>query len=688
MITKVLSRSRLSGRSAVQFGAVALFALCLPVRAQEPKDAGWPAYGGTLEGQRYSVAQQIDATNVAQLQPAWTFHMHTFDTPSPFSNWRASTETTPVLWEGTLYFDSPFDTVYAVDAATGKLKWTFDPKVDRESGIYIVTSRGVTLWHARHRRAGVCGSDEVIVATLDRRLIARDARTGAACPRFGKAGTVDLTQGVDIGIMEFYGFTSPGTVVGDTIVLGSSVGDNQTTFAASGAVRGFDAVTGRQKWSWEPLPWTLGKKDRTSGSANAWSVMSGDAEHDLVFVPTGSASVDFYGGTRLGDNRDADSIVALRASTGEKVWSFQLVHHDIWDYDTPSEPVLFQFRGSIPAVAITTKTSMVYVFNRLTGEPLYPIEERPVPASTLPGEHAWPTQPFSTLPPLTPLSFTAADVHLHDPAAQAFCVSELKKLDNRGLFTPPSKLGSVVYPGALGGANWGSAAFDPTSGVLYTRVSRMPFIVREVTRFPEHGTREVWAKKLGIEHLPVWAGGSPPPLKNEFKSPDSGGEQREGSPQVGTPYRLERQALMTPDEIPCVPGPFGSIEAINLNTGKKVWSVAHGAMVKGEAGSVGDGGVIATAGGLLFVASSNDGLFRAYESATGRELWKTELPAPANATPMTYTAKGRQYVVIAAGGHGFIGQGKSDAVIAYALPLANPHGNASTKHTLLEGRRR
>ncbi len=645
------------------------FLACVSTNAQKLQGNGWSEYGGTLEGQRYSSETQIQPGNVGQLQPEWTFHTHAFDQPSPASNSRASFEATPVLWKGMLYFDTPFNAIFALDAATGRMKWSYDPKVDRESGIYIVTSRGVAMWHARKAKRGVCGADVVLMATLDRRLIARDANSGAACPDFGKNGSVDLTQGVEIHDKTYYGFTSPPIVVGNTIVLGSSVGDNLSTFVASGAVRGFDVVTGKQKWSWEPLPWTVGQHPRIAGSGNAWSLLSADVKHDLVFVPTGSASVDFYGGTRLGDNRDADSIVALKASTGQRVWGFQLVHHDIWDYDTPSQPLLFEFRGKIPAVAITTKTSMIYVFNRLTGEPLYPIQERPVPASTLAGEVAWPTQPFSSLPPLTPLSFTAKDIHLHQAADQEFCERELKRLDNEGLFTPPSKKGSVLFPGDIGGANWGSSAFDPSTGVMFTRVSNFPFLVRQLKRMPEGNSLSARIERRIRYSAPEWAGGDPPRLANEFQTPDSGTKLRDVFPQVGAPYSLARQAITTPGGVPCGPQPFGSIVATNLNTGQRLWSVPHGEMVKGESGSIGDGGVIATAGGLIFAASTNDPWLRAYDSKTGTELWSGRLPVPSNATPMTYSVKGKQYVVIAAGGHGFIGKGQSDEVIAYALPI-------------------
>jgi quinoprotein glucose dehydrogenase len=637
--------------------------------AQGHPSSGWPDYGGTLAGQRYSTAAQIRSSNVGNLQVAWTFHTHVFDTPSPSSNSRASFEATPVLWNGVLYFDTPFDKIFAIDAATGALRWKFDPGVDREAPIYIVTSRGVAIWHAKKPGPGACGRDAVLVATVDRRLIARDAASGLPCPKFGKRGTVDLSEGVAIGNKALYGFTSPATVVGDTVVLGSSVGDNQATFAASGAVRGFDAVTGQQKWSWEPVRWNANEHSRTAGSGNAWSVISADKRNDLVFVPTGSASVDYYGGTRIGDNRDADSIVALRASTGARVWGFQLVHHDLWDYDTPSEPVLFTFRGSIPAVAVTTKTSMVYVFNRLTGEPLYPIVEKPVPKSTLAGEQSWPTQPFSTLPPLGPLEMTVSDLHLHNPADEEFCTKELAKLQNQGLFTPPSVQWSLEFPGPLGGSNWGSSAFDPTTSVLYTRVSSVPFLLREVPAGSQDSTLEARIERRLRPFLPEWAGGDAPALKSKFRTPDSGTEMRDESPQGGTPYRLKRQALMTAAGVPCSSAPFGSIVAINLDTGKKLWSVPHGEMAKGESGSAGVGGVIATAGGVLFAASTNDAFLRAYDSASGRELWRGVLPVASNATPMSYAVNGRQYVVIAAGGHGFVGEGKSDEVVAFALPV-------------------
>jgi quinoprotein glucose dehydrogenase len=344
------------------------------------------------------------------------------------------------------------------------------------------------------------------------------------------------------------------------------------------------------------------------------------------------------------------------------------VHHDLWDYDTPSEPLLFTFRGSVPAVAVTTKTDMVYVFNRLTGDPLYPIVERTVASSTIPGEQAWPTQPFSTLSPLGPLSYTANDVHLHDTTDQAFCREWLSRLDNHGLFTPPSTKWTLESPGNVGGSNWGSSAFDPTTSIMYTRVSMLPFIVRLLPQLPPDPTLLQKVERHARKYLPEWAGGNPPSLQAPFSAPDHGATLGGEDPQAGAPFRVVRQPLMTPDGTPCGPPPFGSIVAFDLNTGQKLLTIPHGEMVKEELGSFGRGGLIATGGGLLFAASTADAYLRAYDSKTGRELWRGKLPASANATPMTYMWRGRQYVVIAAGGDQMVNKRQSDTLIAFALP--------------------
>ena len=640
------------------FALLASLLLSVPQSpGQQPQASDWPEYGGTLAGQRYSPEKQVDPGNVTRLQVAWTLHTHTLETPSPLNS-SASFEATPVLWHDTLYFDTPFDEIFAADAATGRVLWSFDPHVRRKN-LYIIASRGVALWHAKHPARGVCGSDAVLVATLDRRLIKVDALSGQRCPRFGHGGSVDLTKGVSLANHSLYFFTSGPTVVGDRIVLGSSVADNQQLFAGSGAVRGFDAVSGRQVWSWEPLPWNAEHRIKHSGSGNAWTPLAADPEHDLVFVPTGSPSLDYYGGLRPGDNRDADSIVALRISTGEKVWSFQLVHHDIWDYVTASQPLLFNFRGNVPAVAVTNKTSMIYIFNRLTGKPLLPITEQPVPRSTLPGENNSPTEPFSSLPPLQPLRLSLNDLRGSE-ADKSFCRTQIEKLRYDGLFTPPSIDGTLLFPAALGGPNWGSSAFDPTTGIMYTRVSVLPYSLQMVP---------VKSEAAATGNAPASGpSGSVTFSDTGYRPPDLGLGPVDRSSMRGAPFRMLLRAMISPGGAPCGPAPYGRLVATDLNNGQQLWSVAHGQMITGVPGSVGVGGPMVSAGGLLFAASTNDPYLRAYDAKSGRELWKGLLPASANATPMTYAVNGRQYIVIAVGGKSALPEGQSDTVVAFALP--------------------
>ena len=624
---------------------LAVLLLVVGVAAVAAAGQGWPEYGGSLEGQRYSTAQEIDRGNVERLETVWALDVRQFEGAKP----RGSFEATPVLWEGMLYLTTPKDVVVAVDAATGKVRWTFDPGVKDEDVHYVVTSRGVALWHdGKH---GAC-ADRVLVATLDRRLIALDARRGKVCGAFGSGGTVDLGAGLYAPDKSYLEFTSPPVIVGDRVILGSSVADNQSTDAASGAVRAFDVRTGKPLWKWEPLSWVSGPGPHASGAGNAWAPLAADAEHDLVFVPTGSASVDYYGGSRVGDNHDADSIVALRASTGEKVWAFQLVHHNLWDYDTASQPLLFTWRGDVPAVAVMNKTGMIYVFNRLTGQTLFPAEERAVPQSDVPGERTWPTQPFSTnVQPLLSMHFDVDKMPPNHAGDEQFCERLMREVRHDGPFTPPSIKGTVVYPASLGGPNWGSSALDVKTGVLYTRVNSMAYLVwlskgeKEVDAPPKRPVRNARDElKAGI-----------------FRPPDAslGGG---GNLMGGTPYAVNLRALVGPGGTPCGGAPYGRVVATDLNSGKQLWSVPHGEMLKDMPGSVGMGGPIVTAGGVVFVGASRDAYLRAYDATTGKEIWKGELPALPSGTPMTYVAKGRQYVVIATGDeqHG-------DTLVAFSL---------------------
>ncbi|MGA2600340.1 MAG: PQQ-binding-like beta-propeller repeat protein, partial [Bryobacteraceae bacterium] len=414
--------------------------------------ADWPTYGNDPGGSRYSAATQIDRSNVGRLRVAWTYHTGALQ-PDSDLNRKAAFEATPILVDGTLYLSTPFDQVIALDPATGSERWRFDPEIDRAHGYSEVTSRGVAFWRDTKNGAG-----RIFIGTIDARLIALDAASGKPNVDFGDNGEIDLTAGVLLRDAGDYQVTSPPAIAGNLVITGSSIGDNRAASVERGMVRAFDARTGQLKWTWDPIPWSDRNSPRT-GAANAWSVLSVDAARDLVFIPTGSASPDFYGGLRPGDNKWADSVVALRASSGKFVWGFQVVHHDLWDYDVPSQPVLFTFRGK-PAVAVTTKMGNLFVLDRITGRPLHEVTERPVPVSHVEGEEAAPTQPASSYPPMVPQKLTVDDVWGPTPKDRAWCADRLKSLRNEGIFTPPSIEGTLAFPGNVGGVNWGSAAVD------------------------------------------------------------------------------------------------------------------------------------------------------------------------------------------------------------------------------------
>ncbi|MGO8719111.1 MAG: pyrroloquinoline quinone-dependent dehydrogenase [Acidobacteriaceae bacterium] len=650
---------------SVLLAAFILLVVLVPTQAA-PQTSEWSTYNGNLAGQHYSPLRQINQANVNHLEVAWTFHTGVFKTPGA-ANSRAAFEANPVIWHNTLYLSTPFDQVFAIDAASGKEIWPFDPKIDRNATIGIVTSRGVALWHSS-RRSGtstLC-SNRIFIATLDARLIAIDAIDGRPCQDFGSHGSVDLTKSIHLLDKTWYEFTSPPTVVKDVVVLGSSVGDNQGVEMASGAVRGFDARSGKLLWTWEPLPWAQQQHPRT-GAGNAWSVIAADTKHGLVYVPTGSPSPDFYGVYRPGDNRDADSVVALEAATGKRVWGFQTVHHDLWDYDIAAEPVLFQFRHRIPAIAITTKTGMVFVLNRLTGAPLYPVYEKPVPQSRVPGEKTSPTQPFSSLPDLVPLTFTANQVFGQDEKDKTFCRDKVAALVNQGIFTPVSTKSTLLYPGNIGGVNWGSPAIDPNTGVMYANANQFAFDVRLVPRSEISSDISARIRRKWNQWMRYWKPDISLPAEQRFRAPDGAGQEL--SVQAGTPYLIFREPLVSPNGLPCTPQPWGEMVALNLNTGKKLWSEPLGTMIAGQhTGSVSLGGPIVTAGGLVFSAATIEPYLRAFDSHNGQELWRGSVPSPAQATPMTYEVGKRQFVVICSGGSAFAGGALGDSVVAFALP--------------------
>ena len=646
---------------------VSLTAFATPsihAQRQQPRLSGeWLAYGHDALGSRFSPLSQITRENVSQLTVAWTYRTGEIDakTRQP-----VKFEATPLMVDGTLYLSTPFGRVMALDAETGVARWTYDAHANRDGDWGDFANRGVSTWlDARAPNGSVCRR-RIYLATIDARIIALDARTGATCRGFGLGGTINLRKGLRNSpyYSEEYELTSPPAVINGMIVTGSAIADNGRTAAASGEVRAFDARTGALKWSWDPIPrdstdvaWSSwrGALAHTTGAANAWSVIAADSARDMVFVPTGSASPDYYGGERVGDNHYANSIVALRASTGRVVWHFQAVHHDLWDYDVASPPALVTLTHDgrrVDAVLQTTKTGQLFVLDRDTGKPVFPVEERAVPQSAIYGERSSPTQPFNNvIPPISPQSLSLDSVWGATPASREACLAQIRTMRNDGAFTPPSLQGSVAMPSNVGGAHWGGLTFDPTRQIAVVPVNRIAAFV-QLIRLDELDTAQVTANssRLGDQYTRMH----------------------------GTPYVMRRRMIKAPDGLPCVPPPWGSLVAIDLKTGAKAWDVplgdpatlmpALGAVSKTPLGTPNLGGPIATAGSVVFIGATMDHVLRAFDVETGRELWKGPLPGGARATPMTYqvTPNGRQFVVIAVGGSE--DWGKGDYVVAFALP--------------------
>jgi quinoprotein glucose dehydrogenase len=533
--------------------------------------------------------------------------------------------------------------VIALEPATGNKIWEFDPKVDLTHGYSEVTSRGVSAWKDPAAKVGAACALRIFIGTIDARLIALDGATGKLCADFGAGGQVDLTKDVDLRDAGDYQVTSAPAIAKDVVITGSSIGDNRAVTLERGIVRAFDVKSGKLRWSWDPIPWAAKSSPRT-GAGNAWSTLSVDVERDMVFVPTGSASPDYFGGFRPGDGKWANSVVALRASTGDFLWGFQVVHHDLWDYDVASQPILFEWRDGTPAIAITTKMGRVFVLNRLTGAPLLPVEERPVPKSDIPGEDAWPTQPSSTISTV-PEKLSPEDAWGRTPEEKQACAEKISASRSEGIFTPPSIKGTIVFPGSIGGVNWGGGAYDPQRHLLVTDTNRLAIFVRLIPRakFQED----------------VAAATSNDRLHGEYGR------------QTGAPFAMFRTPLLAPATGigPCNPPPWGTVSAVDLFTGTKVWDVPLGSYVPGKStGTVTLGGPIVTAGGVVFSAATMDNELRAFDADSGKELWTFELPAGGQATPMTYSVNGKQFLVISAGGHGKLGTKQGDSVVAFTLP--------------------
>lgn len=621
---------------------LAIFPLAPASYPQAPKtpDASWPAYGGDPGGTRFSSAKQINKSNVMQLKVAWTFHTGALDVKTNLVH-KAAFESTPILVDGKLFLTTPYDHVIALDPTTGEKLWEYDPQVDLSKNYSEVTNRGVAFWRDRKAKSGQPCSLRIFFGTIDARLIALDGATGKPCTDFASGGVLNLAADA-MTTPEWtggYQVTSAPTIVKDTLVVGSSIADNWKVDTGRGIVRGVNVRTGKIMWTWDPIPWAQ-KSEPHTGAANAWSTISADPERDLVFIPTGSASPDYFGGLRLGDDKWANSVVALHASTGEFVWGFQVVHHDLWDYDVAAQPALFTWKNNTPAIAISTKMGRVFVLNRINGAPLIPIEEKPVPKTDIAGEESWPTQPSSIS--VIPEGMTPQDAWGLTPEDKKYCADKIAASRSEGIFTPPSLQGTVVFPGIVGGVNWGSAAYDSARHLLIMNTNRLPIWARLIPR-------DAYDKESQA--------GTGDRLGAEF------GRQR------GAPFGMYREVLFSPGKTPCNAPPWGAVSAVDLFTGKKVWDAPLGSFIPGQkTGTITLGGPIATAGGLVFSAASMDNKIYAFDSDTGAEVWSFDLPAGGQATPMTYTLKGKQYLVIAAGGHGKLGTKQGDSVVAFTLP--------------------
>ncbi len=617
----------------------------------------WPYYGHDAGGMRYSPLAQINRENVTSLKIVWTFHVGDISDGSGGKK-RSGLETTPILVDGTLYLTTAFNRVFALDPETGKQRWVYDPMIDI-AGDYGdgLINRGVAAWLDEARAKGKPCRRRIFETTLDARLIALDGLTGEPCLDFGNRGQISLRD-VARYIPAQYHMTSPPAVADDVVVVGSAIDDNSRVDMPSGVVRAFDARTGALRWKWEPLPPNdagpsaqgAGKTWRTGGG-NAWSVMAVDQERDLVFVPTGSASPDYFGGLRPGDDKWADSVVALRGKTGEFAWGFQLVHHDLWDYDSASPPLLatLPHEGkNVPVVIQGNKTGFLYVLNRDTGVPVFTVEERPVPQTDVPGEITSRTQPFPLAPPaVVPQKLSADDAWGITPEDRQVCREQLKRLRNDGLFTPPSLQGSLSLPGNVGGMNWSGYAYDPQHSLLVVNTNNLP-------------------AKMGLI-----------PEDKYWDEVDKNTLDAEYTQQSGGPYGMFRTFLFAKaHHLPCAPPPWGTLTAVNMATGTIRWQVPLGSLSPGDPavplGTPSLGGPIVTAGGLVFIAGTMiDPSLRAFDVESGKEIWKAQLPTSGGATPMTYQTRkgGKQFLVIAAGGHrGVTEEPQKDSIVAFTLP--------------------
>jgi quinoprotein glucose dehydrogenase len=651
----------------VMGGIAALLFLNVPAVAED-----WPAFGGDQGGKHYSSLTQIDRSNVGDLELAWSYRhgeLEEFKGPRMTASWHVTPILLPEAANQSLVICTPFNRVIALDPVTGEERWSFDPEVGESPEWSRHNCRGVAYWQDAQADEGAACKHRIFAGTETMRLLALDALTGEACRDFGVTGSVDVDSltrvkmpGLKRGDMQF---SSPPVIINDTVVMGSSDNTKATrSNNPSGAVRAFDARTGQLRWSFDPVPRTPGDPAAAdwdadalarTGGANVWSMMSVDEELGLVYLPTASVGPQYYGGDRPGDNRYADSIVAVHGASGEVAWHYQILHHDVWDMDVPAQPILMDLEIDgevIPAVLQLTKQGLTFVLNRATGEPLWPIEERPVPTDGVPGEVLSPTQPFPThLAPFGKMSVSPDDAWGFTAFDKAGCRDAIASMRHGGIYTPPSEQGTVMMPG-LAVTNWGGAAFNPATQNLIVPVNTAPTFLRVVP-----------VADLSEEDLNSPMAGKP------FGPPGR---------IVGTDYAVQFGPLLSKFMSPCVAPPWGELMSVNIVSGAVNWrrnlGLLDGLMpfpLPLDWGTPMSGGPIVTASGLVFIGATADERFRALDAETGEELWVTRTPTSSMAIPMTYEIDGRQYVVIASGGHMWLygtGDKVKDYLLAYALP--------------------
>ncbi|MDQ2863927.1 MAG: PQQ-binding-like beta-propeller repeat protein [Bacteroidota bacterium] len=702
---------------------------------KDPHD-NWQVYGGTKDALHYSSLRQVDTNNVKNLQVAWVYHTGDADTLS-----HTQIQCNPIVVDGVMFATTPKNKLFAADAATGKQKWLFNPadflSPDTNtrlnlSNIFSNTCRGVTYWSDGK-------NNKRVFYTAGYFLFCIDAQTGKAITTFGNNASIDLHDGFGRDVKDrFITSNTPGIIYKDLLIVGSRVAEDAT--AAPGDIRAYNVVTGKQQWSFHTIPhpgeygyetWQDKNAWQHLGGANNWSGMSLDENNGIIFVPTGSVSFDFYGGKRIGDNLFADCILALDAATGKRIWHFQTVHHDMWDRDLPTAPLLVNITKDgkkIDALAQTTKSGFIFLFNRKTGEPIYPIKEIPVPTgSELIGEKPSSTQPVPTFPePFARQTLTESDLNnLVPDSSYADIKNKLAGYKTGNIFNPPSKQGTVIFPGFDGGAEWGGPAFDPATGILYVNANEMPWILTMIDvknqepvneNYSEAGKRLYMQNCVACHGPQRKGGGNYPSLINvnkkyselafhdlisngrkmmpafnrltdeekgalasfilELKSNKNKkfiAAKEEVDPYLQLPYtNTGYNKFLTKEGYPAIKPPWGTLTAVNLNTGKIVWKDTLGDYPELKArgihsGTENYGGPVVTAGGLLFIAATSDSKIRAFNKRTGELLWQSDLPACGFATPAVYNIKGKQFIVIACGG-GKLKTAPGDAYVAFALP--------------------